>query len=76
MLAPVLSHLSRLAELNLQSNVMEDAGCVRLLTALPPLSPLHTLNLSLNYISPAVKEADALSRLSALTCLRLSALSF
>ena len=70
-LAPALSRLSQLAELHLHHNEIGDAGCLRLLTALPPLSPLHTLNLSFNEISPAAKEADALSRISALTCLRL-----
>ena len=51
-LAPALSRLSQLAELHLHHNEIGDAGCLRLLTALPPLSPLHTLNLSFKAASP------------------------
>ena len=70
-LAHALSRLPRLAELSLRDNHIGDAGWLQLLTALPPLSPLHTFDLSSNGITPFAKEAVALSRLSALTRLRL-----
>ena len=72
-LAPALSRLPRLAELHLHNNNIGDAGCGRLLSELPPRSPLHTFDVASNRISKslAAKEAVALSRLFALTCLRL-----
>ena len=57
-LAPALSRLPRLAELNLPANVIKEAGCLQLLTALPPLSPLRTFALSGRRMSPFSREGS------------------